>query len=127
MTSSTNSQVNRRRFGGLDYAPAADFGLLLQAYEAARQRGARVHVGGIYSSDTFYDDDPEWWRKWAAFGTLACEMETTALYTLAAKFGARAVSVLTVSDSLVTGKEASAEQREKGFPLMAQIAISIVK
>lgn len=127
MTSSTNSHDNKRRFGGLDYAPAADFDLLLKAYEAARAQGARVHVGGIFSSDTFYDDDPEWWKKWAAFGTLACEMETTALYTLAAKFGARALSVLTVSDSLVTRKEASAEVRERGFPLMAQIALSVVK
>jgi purine-nucleoside phosphorylase len=127
MTSSTNSQVNRHRFGGLDYAPAADFGLLLAAYEVAREREATVHVGGIYSSDTFYDDDPEWWRKWAEFGTLACEMETTALYTLAAKFDARALSILTVSDSLVSRKEASAEVRERGFPLMAEIALSIVK
>ncbi|MCP4573669.1 MAG: purine-nucleoside phosphorylase [bacterium] len=126
MTSSTNSQVNRHRFGGLDYAPAADFELLLGAYEAAREREATVHVGGIYSSDTFYDDDPEWWKKWAAYGTLACEMETTALYTLAAKHGARALSILTVSDSLVTRKEASAEVRERGFPLMAEIALSII-
>ncbi len=126
MTSSTNAHFNKLRFGGMDYAPAADFELLLKAYETARQSTDRVHVGGILSSDTFYDDDPDWWRRWAAFGTLACEMETTALYTLAAKFGARALSVLTVSDNLVTGLEASAEQREKGFPFMAEIALSVV-
>jgi purine-nucleoside phosphorylase len=126
MTSSTNTHFNRLRFEGMDYAPAADFELLRRAWEAANLRTERVRVGGIFSSDTFYNDDPDWWRKWAAFGTLACEMETSALYTLAAKFGARALSVLTVSDSLVTGAEASSEEREKGFPLMAEIALSVV-
>jgi purine-nucleoside phosphorylase len=126
MTSSTNSHVNKLRFAGKDFAPVANFDLLLKAYEAARHRSARVHVGGIFSSDTFYEDDPKWWQKWAAFGTLACEMETTALYTLAAKSNVDAVSVLTVSDSLVTGEESTAEQREKGFPLMAEIALSII-
>lgn len=125
MTSSTNSQVNRLRFDGMDYAPAANFDLLLKAYEAAKARGARVHVGGMFSSDTFYNDDPDWWKKWAAYGILVVEMETTALYTLAAKFKVRALSVLTVSDNLVTGETASAEQRERGFPLMAEIALEI--
>jgi purine-nucleoside phosphorylase len=123
MTSSTNSQINRLRFGGMDYAPAANFNLLLKAYEAAKARGARVHVGGMFSSDSFYNDDPDWWKKWAAFGTLVVEMETTALYTLAAKFKVRALSVLTVSDNLVTGESATADQRERGFPLMAEIAL----
>jgi purine-nucleoside phosphorylase len=101
MTSSTNSHINKLRFQGMDYAPAASFDLLLKAYEAAKERGARVHVGGIFSSDTFYDDDPERWKKWAAYGVLVVEMETSGLYTLAAKFKVDALSVLTV-DSLVT-------------------------
>lgn len=125
MTSSTNSQVNRLRFEGMDYAPAASFDLLLKAYEAASARGARVHVGGMFSSDSFYNDDPDWWKKWADYGTLVVEMETTALYTLAAKFKVKALSVLTVSDNVVTGETATAEQRERGFPLMAEIALEI--
>ena len=84
-----------------------------------------MHVGGIFSSDTFYHDDPDWWKKWAAYGTLVCEMETSGLYTLAAKFKVSALSVLTVSDSLVTGESATAEQREKGYPEMAKIALEI--
>ena len=104
----------------------AGYDFTMKAYQEACRRKARVHVGGIYSSDTFYDDDPLWWQKWADFGTLACEMETTALYSLAAKFKVDALSVLTVSDSLVTGEEASAQQRERGLPLMAEIALSIV-
>ena len=126
LTSSTNSQMNKRRFGGMDYAPAASFELLRRAYEAALLRSARVQVGGIFSSDTFDDDNPRWWEKWAEFGTLAVEMETSTLYTLAAKFQVEALSVLTVSDNLVNCKFASARQREQGFSLMAEIALSIV-
>jgi purine-nucleoside phosphorylase len=123
MAASTDSHINRLRFGGMDYAPAASFPLLLKAYQAAQQRGVPVRVGGILSSDTFYDDDPEWWKQWAAFGTLVVEMETAGLYTLAAKLRVDALSVLTVSDSLVTHERASAEQRERAFTPMAEIAL----
>ncbi len=125
MTASTNSHINRLRFGGMDYAPTASFPLLLKAYEVAVARGASVHVGGILTSDTFYEDDPEWWKKWAAYGALVVEMETSGLYTLAAKFKVDALSVLTVSDNIVGGEAATAEQRERAFPLMAEIALEI--
>jgi purine-nucleoside phosphorylase len=125
MSSSTNSHINKLRFEGMDYAPTASFHLLLKAYEAAKERGARVHVGGMFSSDTFYFDDPDWWKKWAAYGALVAEMETSGLYTLAAKFKVDALSVLTVSDSLVTGESPTAEQRERGFTQMAEIALEI--
>jgi purine-nucleoside phosphorylase len=125
MTASTDSYMNKLRFNGMDFAPVASFELLLKAYEVARARGLRVFAGGIFSGDTFYNDDPDWWRQWAAFGVLACEMETNALYTLAAKFQVAALSLLTVSDSLATGKDSTTEQREKGFPQMASIALEI--
>jgi purine-nucleoside phosphorylase len=125
MSASTDSHVNRLRFNGMDYAPTADFQLLLQAYEVARERGARVHVGGMFATDTFYGDDPDWWKKWAAYGALVVEMETSALYTLAAKFQVRALSVLTVGDNVVTGDRATPEQRERGFIPMAEIALAI--
>ena len=125
MTSSTNSGMNRARFGGLDYAPAASFELLRRAHAEAVRRGARVHAGGIFSSDAFYDADPRWWERWARYGTLAVEMETTVLYTLAARHDVDALSILTVSDNLVTGACATAETRERGFPVMAEIALSI--
>lgn len=125
MTASTNSNMNKIRFGGLDYAPVASFDLLLKAYEAAIERTTRVFVGGMFANDSFYNDDPDWWKKWADYGVLVVEMETSALYTLAAKFKINALSILTVSDSLVTGEMATAEQREKGYPLMAEIALEI--
>ena len=124
MTASTNSHINRLRFQGMDYAPAASFDLLLRAYQSAKGRGVKVYVGGILSSDTFYEDDPEWWKRWAEYGTLVVEMESAGLYTLAAKFGVDALSLLTVSNSLVTGEVATAEQREREFTQMAEIALA---
>ncbi|MDF1513025.1 MAG: purine-nucleoside phosphorylase [Anaerolineae bacterium] len=125
ISSSTNSAINKLRFNGMDYAPTVSFSLLMQAYELTQKRGIHVDVGSIFSSDTFYEDNPDWWQKWADFGVLVCEMETAGLYTLAAKLGAHALSILTVSDSLVTGEEATSEQRERHFPLMAEIALEI--
>jgi purine-nucleoside phosphorylase len=79
----------------------------------------------MFASDTFYNDNPEWWKKWAAYGALVVEMETSALYTLAAKFNVDSLSVLTVSDSLATGESSTAQQRERGFTQMAKIALEI--
>lgn len=125
MTASTDSQMNKIRFKGMDYAPAASFELLLKAYQVARERSIDVRVGGMLSGDTFYGDDPDWWKIWADYGALVVEMESNALYTLAAKFKADALSILTVSDSLVTGEESTAQQREKGYTQMAEIALEI--
>jgi purine-nucleoside phosphorylase len=126
MSSSTDSQVNRLRFSGMDYAPTASFNLLLKAYNTATATGATVHVGSILTSDTFYHDDPESWRLWAAFGVLVVEMETTGLYTLAAKYGVDALSILTVSDSLVTGSQTTSQERERTFTRMVELALEIV-
>lgn len=125
MSSSSDSHINRLRFGGMDYAPTANFPLLLKAYQVAIARTDRVFVGGMFSSDQFYHDDPDWWHIWAEYGALVVEMESAGLFTLAAKFNFDAISILTVSDSLVTGKFASAEEREKSYTLMAEIALEI--
>jgi purine-nucleoside phosphorylase len=125
MTASTDSQVNKLRFNGMDYAPAANFELLLKAYQAAKSHGIDVHVGGILTGDSYYYDNPDWWKVWAEFGVLVVEMETNALYTLAAKFKADALAILTVSNSLVTGEEATAQQRERDYSQMAKIALEI--
>lgn len=125
MASSTNSHINRLRFDGMDYAPTADFELLMNAYQAAQAMGLEVTVGGMFASDTFYNDDPDWWKKWAEYGVLVVEMETAGLYTLAAKYKARALSILTVSDSLVTGEMATAKEREQSYIQMAEVALEI--
>jgi purine-nucleoside phosphorylase len=121
----TDSSINRIRFNNNDYAPIATFALLKQAHEAATQKGLKVQVGLALTSDTFYSDDPDSWRLWARYGVLVVEMETAALYTLAARHRVQALSVLTVSDSLVTGKQASAEQRQRGYADMMELAVQI--
>jgi len=125
MATSTDSSINRLRFSGMDYAPTASFHLLRRAYEESQLRAVNAHVGGVLSSDTFYEDDPDWWKRWATYGVLAVEMETAGLYTLAAKFGVDALSILTVSDCIVTGESATAQQRERDFPVMAEIALEV--
>jgi purine-nucleoside phosphorylase len=125
MTASTDSQINQIRFSGMDYGPAANFDLLYKAVKYAQEKDIEVHVGGIFTGDTYYYEDPDWWKIWADHGVLVCEMETSALYTLAAKYNVDALSILTVSNSLLTGEEAPAEQREKGYSQMAKIALEI--
>ena len=123
LTASTDGAHNRLRFGGKDFAPSADFSLVRRAANLADMRELSYHVGGIVSTDTFYQDDPDAWRHWAKYQILAVEMEANSLYTLAARAGARAVAICTVSDSLVTREELSAEQRQKGFADMIELSL----
>lgn len=124
---STDSKINELRFKGKDYAPTASFKLLKKAYDVAEARKIRVQVGNVVSTDVFYNDDPEAWKLWAKFGVMAVEMETAELYTLAAKFGVNALSVLTVSDSLVSGVETTSEEREKTFTDMIELALEVAE
>jgi purine-nucleoside phosphorylase len=127
MTTSTDSNINKIRFKNLDYAPTANFDLLKKAYDIAIEKDISVKVGSVLTTDTFYHDDPESWKHWAKYGLLAVEMETAALYTLAAKFKVKALSILTVSDSLITHKETSSEEREKTFNQMVEIALELAE
>ncbi|MFD0741413.1 purine-nucleoside phosphorylase [Phytohabitans flavus] len=122
--SATDSNMNRARFDGLiDYAPVADFGLLRTAVEIAERRGVQMRVGSVLAADAFYTDRPDLYDRLADYGVLAVEMESAALYTIAAKFKARALTVLTVSDHLKTGERTSAEERERTFAEMVEIAL----
>ena len=122
----TDSSMNRVRFDGLDYAPVADFGLLRAAYDASQALAddAEVHVGLIFSNDSFYSPRPDLIARMAEHGVLAVEMEASALYTLAAKYDRRALAICTVSDHIVTGEETSAKEREKSFGAMVEIALA---
>ena len=123
--SCTDSNVNSIRFKGLDYAPIADFGLMQKAWKAAETHGISLKVGNILTSDTFYGDEPDSWKMWAAYNVLAVEMETTALYTIAAKYRKHALTLLTVSDSIVTGEMTTAEERQNTFQSMMKIALEL--
>ena len=120
----TDSAMNSLRFHGLHYAPVADFGLLRAAYDAAQRRPeVTTHVGLILSGDTFYNPRPELTAPLVEHGGLAVEMEASALYTLAAGHGARALAVCTVSDHVVTGEETTAQERQETFADMVEIAL----
>ncbi len=120
----TDSSMNRIAFEGLDYAPVADFGLLRAAVEAAESRGTDTHVGLVFSSDSFYAARPELVSRMVGYGVLAMEMEASALYTLAAKFGRRALAICTVSDHIVTGEETTVAERQETFGDMVEIALT---
>ncbi|MEI6874469.1 MAG: purine-nucleoside phosphorylase [Spirochaetota bacterium] len=126
IAASTDSAVNKVRFSGMDYAPAASFRLLSAAYAAAKAMGLEPHVGPILSSDSFYSEDPDHWKLWARFGILAVEMESAELYTLAAKYGAEALAILTVSDHLVTHEATPASERETRFRSMVEVGLKTV-
>lgn len=126
MSACTDSNVNRIRFQGLDFAPTADFELLEKAWRRGKEMGLSVKVGSIISSDSFYSEDPDQWKMWARYRVLAVEMETAELYTLAAKFNAKALAILTVSDSLVTQEATSAQERETTFKTMLELALETV-
>jgi purine-nucleoside phosphorylase len=107
------------------FAPIADFGLLRAAVEKAEELGYRYKVGNVYSSDTFYDDSPAT-DQWQKMGVLAVEMEAPALYMNAARSGARALCLCTISDSLVTGEVTTAEERQNNFTQMMDVAFGII-
>ena len=125
MAASTDSNINKIRFNGQDFAPTASFELLKKAYDQAQKMNINPKVGNVLTADTFYNDDPDSWKHWAKFGVLAVEMETSGLYTLAAKYNVNALTLLTVSDSLVTREETTAEERQLTFTKMMEIALEI--
>lgn len=127
MSASTDSNMNRRALGDVDFAPTADFQLLQRAWNVARREKIPVHVGSVLSTDTFYDTRPGGWRLWAEYGLLAVEMETAALYTIAAKRRVHALTLLTVSDHVDTGDQLSAQERQTAFTDMVKIALESVK
>lgn len=123
ISASTDSKINRRTYGDLDVAPAASYELLEKAVAQAREKQVPHHIGMVASGDLFYDetDSLEQWKK---LGVLALEMETSQLYTLAAKFRRQALSIVTVSDMMDGSGHTSAEERESGFRNMVELALA---
>lgn len=120
----TDSQINRIVFNGIDYAPLADFDLLKKAYDVGTEKEMNLRVGNVFTSDTFYRDNAKELNELlASYKVLAIEMETSALYTLAAKYDRQALSVLTVSDHILTGEATSSEERQTTFNEMMVVAL----
>ncbi|MGJ8593119.1 MAG: purine-nucleoside phosphorylase [Aquaticitalea sp.] len=125
MAASSNSGLNELRFGGADFAPTADFGLFQKAVEIAKSKNIPLKAGNVFTSDEFYADDFESYKKWSKFGVLCVEMETAGLYTIAAKHKVNALSILTISDSLVTKESTTSQERETTFKGMIEIALEL--
>ncbi len=124
MSATTVSTPSRTIMKELNFAPTADWGLLRAAADVAAQRGVTTHIGGIYSSDTFYDERPDLNEQMVRHGILAVEMEAAELYLLAARYKRRALAVLTISDHLITGEALPSDARETSFGDMVEIALA---
>lgn len=127
MAASSTSGINNSRFINSDYSPTANFELFMKAATYAKKNTIPIKAGNVLSSDEFYEDDFDSYKKWAAFGVLCVEMEAAGLYTIAAKYNVKALAILTISDSLVTKETTSAEDRETSFSTMVAIALHTLK
>ncbi len=121
----TNSNwMGQHNLGGATYSAIASFDVLLAASEEAKKKGATYYVGNILSSDTFYDANPEIWKKWQSLGVLGTEMEAYALYEQAAILQKRALAICTVSDLIYGTAQISPEERQEGLKNMIEVAIA---
>jgi len=123
---STDSGVNRARFGGYDYAALSDFDLLQSLVESSEASGETVRVGNIFSADLFYTPEPEMFERMKKMGVLAVEMEAAGLFGCAAELGKKAAAICTVSDLIFGGDKLTPEERERSFDAMIQIALGAV-
>ncbi|MEJ2583784.1 MAG: purine-nucleoside phosphorylase [Robiginitalea sp.] len=123
LSASTTSGIIRETFGNGVYAPTADLDLLQRAVDQAEALGLPFKAGNILSTDEFYPSSEDAYTPWKQHGVLCVEMETAGLYTLAARYGVRALTILTISDSLVRGERSSIADRERSFAEMAELAL----
>jgi len=126
MSASSTNGINNSRFLNADYSPTANFELFQKAIIYAHQNNIPIKAGNILTTDEFYEDDFDNYKHWADYGVLAVEMETSGLYTIADKFNVRALSIVTISDSLVTGDKLSTDERESSFKEMMDLALNVV-
>ena len=126
MGASTDSNVNRMRFGGHDLAAVADFALLRTAVRTAEARGMEIHIGSVFSTDLFYGHQPEFLDLMERYRILGVEMETAGIYSLAAEHGVEALAMCTVSDHISKGERLSTEDRQTSFDRMIELALETV-
>jgi purine-nucleoside phosphorylase len=123
---STDSSIVKGRFGAFNFAPIADFGLLRSAADKAEAAGLRFHAGNLLSSDIFYHADGlAGYDKLPEHGVLGVEMEAAVLYTLAARFGVKALAICTMTDCLITHAEISADERQSSLTEMVELALDV--
>ncbi|MBT8235601.1 MAG: purine-nucleoside phosphorylase [Bacteroidia bacterium] len=125
MAGSTTSSINNSIFQTAHYAPTASFDLFNKAVTYAQENGLAFRAGNVLSADEFYDDPDDLYHLWSRYGVLCVEMETAGIYTMAARHGVDALSILTISDSLITKVRSTPEERETGFRDMVDIALQV--
>ena len=126
MGASTDSNVNRMRFGGFDFAALATFSLVQNAVRAAEAQKVRYHVGNLFSADLFYTPQPEMFKILAKYDVLGVEMEAAGMYPIAAEHGAEALAICTVSDDITSGEALSSDERQNTFDEMINVALETV-
>ncbi|MTB79316.1 purine-nucleoside phosphorylase [Providencia stuartii] len=126
MGACTDSKVNRQRFKDHDFAAIADYELVHNAVEAAKAKNVNVRVGNLFSADLFYSPDPDMFKVMEKYGILGVEMEAAGIYGVAAEFGARALTICTVSDHIKTGEQTTSAERQTTFNEMIEIALDSV-
>jgi purine-nucleoside phosphorylase len=126
MAASTDSNVNRQRFNNVDFAACADFSLLKSVVDTAERLNQDIRVGNIFTADLFYTPQPEMFEKMEKYGILAVEMEAAGLYGVAAEYGKKALTVLTVSDHIKTGEQTTADERETTFKDMMELTLESI-
>jgi purine-nucleoside phosphorylase len=124
MAASSTSGINNQRFIHSNYAPTANFELFMKVILYANENNIPIKAGNVLSSDEFYEDNNDSYKKWADYGILCVDMESSGLYTVAAKYEVRALTILTISDSLVSKEKISSEERESSFNTMIDLALS---
>jgi purine-nucleoside phosphorylase len=124
---STDSGVNRMRFGGYDFAALATFSLVRDAVDAAEALGVRYHVGNIFSADLFYTPDPDMFETMAKYNVLGVEMEAAGIFPIAAEHGVESLAICTVSDDIRTGEALTADERATTFDDMIRVALETVR
>ena len=127
MGASTDSGVNRMRFGGYDFAALATYSLVEKAVAAAKAGNVSYHVGNIFSADLFYTPDPDMFETLAKYDVLGIEMEAAGMFPIAAENGAEALAICTVSDDIRTGEALSSEERATSFDEMILVALETVR
>lgn len=126
MAASSTNGINNTRFVNADFSPTASFNLFQKAILLANEKNIPIKAGNILTTDEFYEDDFDSYKHWADYGVLAVEMETSGLYTIASKYNVDALTILTISDSLVSGEKMSSDDRERSFTTMIELALDIL-
>lgn len=127
MGASTDSNVNRMRFGGYDLAALATFSLVRNAVKAAEKNKVRYHVGNLFSADLFYTPDPDMFDTMAKYNILGVEMEAAGIFPIAAEHGVESLAICTVSDDIRTGDALSTDDRQSTFDEMIVVALETVR